>query len=351
MKQILTILLYPFAILYDLGSRFRNHLYNIEYKKSFRFDTNVIAVGNLSVGGTGKTPVVEYILRLLSDHKVATLSRGYGRNTKGFRIANQEDSALTLGDEPFQFYNKFPNVMVTVGEDRAMAIPQILYHQETTEVIILDDAYQHRSVIPSFSILLTEYDHPFFEDYILPAGRLREARKNANRADVIVVTKCPDQVTESAEKSYLKQVGQYTKSDTPVFFSKVVYQPPKLIFGQANQDFDEVFVFTGIANEHPFIEYAKQHYKIIGEQHFRDHYNYQVKDIEQIIEQYHALKSEKSVLLTTEKDMVRLLDDEFERLLGQVSVYYIPIEVEIIKNGAVFDKMIHNSIKTKSIPQ
>ncbi len=309
----------------------------------------MIAVGNLSVGGTGKTPVVEYILRLLSDHEVATLSRGYGRKTKGFRIANQEDSALTLGDEPYQFYKKFPKVMVAVGEDRAMAIPQILYHQEGTEIIILDDAYQHRSVIPSFSVLLTEYDRPFFKDYILPAGRLREARKNANRADVVIITKCPETIVDSIEQAYQDSVNKYTKPATPVFFSKVTYQSPILIFGKQVDKPKEVYLFTGIANKKPFVEFVKLGHHIIGEQHFADHYQYRVKDIENIIHQYDIVKTDNSILLTTEKDMVRLLSDEYKELFGARSVYYIPIEVIFLKNGAVFDKMVLNSIKTKSI--
>lgn len=349
MKQIFTIILYPFAILYDLGSRFRNHQYNIEHKKSFQFDTNVIAVGNLSVGGTGKTPIVEYILRLLSDKKLATLSRGYGRKTKGFRIANEQDSALTLGDEPFQFYKKFDDVMVTVGEDRAMAIPQILYHKEDTEAVVLDDAYQHRSVIPSLNILLTEFYRPFFNDYILPAGRLREARKNANRATAVVVTKCPDEINESVEVEYRTQINSYTKSSTPVFFSKVTYQTPILIYGEQVAEIKSVFLFTGISNHRPFKEYVADNFNIIGEQHFADHYKYEAKDITNIIAQYDAVKSDNSILLTTEKDMVRLLSDDFKELFGKRPLYYIPIEVSFLKDGSKFDKMIRNSIKTKSI--
>ena len=347
MKQIFTILLYPFAILYDLGSRFRNHLYNISYKRSFRFDTNVIGVGNLSVGGTGKTPVVEYLLRLLSKHKIATLSRGYGRKTKGFRIADQKDSAITLGDEPFQFYKKFPKVIVSVGEERAMAIPRILYHQQDIEVIVLDDAYQHRSVIPGLNILLTEFDHPFFKDYILPAGRLREARKNAHRADVVVVTKCPEQI-KPFEKQYLEQINRYTKTSAPVFFSKVTYQLPKAVFGKVQKNFKKAFVFTGIANERALTAYLKQEYEVIGEQHFADHYRYQAKDIERVINQYDAVKSDDSVLVTTEKDMVKLLNDEFKSLFAERAVYYIPIEVTMIEDGAVFDEMILSAAKTKT---
>lgn len=349
MKQIFFILLYPFAILYDIGSRFRNHLYNIEHKKSFQFDTNVIAVGNLSVGGTGKTPVVEYILRLLKNRKTATLSRGYGRQTKGFRIANKDDSALTLGDEPYQFYNKFSKVMVTVGEDRAMAIPQILYHQEETEVIILDDAYQHRSVIPNLNILLTEYSKPFFTDYILPAGRLREARKNANRADAVVITKCPDLISENVENRYLKSVREYTNSNIPVFFSAVSYESPKLIYGEEAKEPKCVYLFTGISNYLPFVDHVLQNYEIIGQQHFADHYKYQIKDIENIIEKFDQVSTDNAILLTTEKDMVRLLDDEFKEIFGDRPIYYIPIEVVFLQNGAVFDEMVMNSIKTKSI--
>ena len=349
MKQIFTILLYPFAILYDLGSRFRNHQYNLEHKKSFQFDTNVIAVGNLSVGGTGKTPIVEYILRLLSDIKLATLSRGYGRKTKGFRIAGEEDSALTLGDEPFQFYKKFDDVMVTVGEDRAMAIPQILYHKEDIEVIVLDDAYQHRSVIPNLNILLTEFSKPFFEDFILPAGRLREARKNANRADAVVVTKYPDEINESVEVEFVNEINKYTSSSTPVFFSKVTYQDPKLIYGEEVSDSKAAFLFTGIANHQPFVEHVGSNYEIIGEQHFADHYKYESKDVAKIIVQYDEAKLSNSILLTTEKDMVRLLSDEFREQFGNRPLYYIPIEVRFLKDGSKFDEMIRNSVKTKSI--
>jgi tetraacyldisaccharide 4'-kinase len=334
-----------------LGTRFRNHLYNIDHKKSFQFDTNVIAVGNLSVGGTGKTPVVEYILRLLSKYELATLSRGYGRNTKGFKIAGKDDSALTLGDEPFQFYQKFPKVMVTVGEDRSMAIPQIIYHNENTEVVVLDDAYQHRSVIPNLNILLTEFDKPFFKDYILPAGRLREARKNANRADVVVITKCPDEILDKDETSYLKAVAKYTSEKIPVFFSKVAYQIPQIITGKSNDNFKQVFVFTGIANELPFMNYLKDKYEVIGELHHSDHYKYELKDVEKIINEYDKVKSDSSVLITTEKDMVRLLGEEFKGVFEQRSAYYIPIAFQMIKNGSEFDGLILNSIKTKSIHQ
>jgi tetraacyldisaccharide 4'-kinase len=183
---------------YDGITALRNTLYDRSYKPSTRFALPVISVGNLAVGGTGKTPMVEYLIRLLApEFQLATLSRGYGRKTKGFRIAGAADTAATLGDEPYQLYKKFsPQVEVTVGEERAYAIPMILQERETIQAIILDDAFQHRSVTPGFSILLTEYGNPFFNDYVLPVGRLREAKSGADRADMVVVTKCPPHTSE-----------------------------------------------------------------------------------------------------------------------------------------------------------
>lgn len=210
----------PFSILYKLVMQFRNHLYDIEYKAVFHFNTKVISVGNLSMGGTGKTPFVEYILRFLIEkgysNKVATLSRGYGRKTKGFRIANNEDSPKTVGDEPFQIYQKFRNeAVVSVGEDRVLAIPSIIYEHPENEIIVLDDAYQHRSVKPNFSILLTDFSSLFYDDYVLPSGTLRESRKGAKRADVVIVTKCPLDLGKTEQEKIKERIEKY--SDKEVF--------------------------------------------------------------------------------------------------------------------------------------
>ena len=239
--------------------------------------------------------------------------------------------------------------MVAVGEDRAMAIPQILYHEEETEVIILDDAYQHRSVIPNLNILLTEYHKPFFADYILPAGRLRESRKNANRADAVIVTKCPELISEQEERALLNNIKAYANPGVPVFFSAVGYQPPRHIYGDQVKVHQQVYLFTGIANHQPFVDHITLHYKVIGEQHFADHYKYQAKDITDIVKQFDQNKTDNAILLTTEKDMVRLLNDEFKAIFGDRPLYYMPIEVEFLKNGAIFDELVMNSIKTKSI--
>src|SRR5258706_3745257 len=204
-------LLFPFSILYDLVTRIRNRLYDIGHKKSFRFETTVVGVGNLNVGGSGKTPMIEYLVKLLlPQHKVATLSRGYGRKTSGLRFATKSDTADTLGDEPFQFFRKFDHeVLVTVGEDRAYAIPNILLHRPLTDIILMDDAFQHRAVDPQLSILLTDYRQPFYSDWVLPAGNLREARAGAHRSDVVVITKCPGDTPPETCIAIEKSVQRY----------------------------------------------------------------------------------------------------------------------------------------------
>lgn len=226
------ILLYPLSVLYDAVTRFRNHLYNIRYKPRIHFETMVISVGNLAVGGTGKTPMVEYLIQLLKDqYKLATLSRGYGRKTKGFHFLNQEDTAEKVGDEPLQFFKKFgTEVVITVGEERALAIPEILFHHEETEIILLDDAFQHRKVDRDLNILLTAYASPFFADIILPAGRLREARKEAARADMVVVTKCPENLSETEQQHFKTRIKQYTVPEVPIFFSSIKYEVPVPVY-------------------------------------------------------------------------------------------------------------------------
>ncbi|MEL7146090.1 MAG: tetraacyldisaccharide 4'-kinase, partial [Bacteroidota bacterium] len=221
--KIFKWLLFPFAVLYDLITRLRNHLYNIEYYKSFEFQTNVISVGNLTVGGTGKTPMIEYLIRLLRDqYGLATLSRGYGRKTRGFLQGDFDQTKVhDIGDEPFQYLLKFHDkVGIFVGEERAWAIPGILMERPGTEVILLDDAYQHRTVLPSLSILMTRYDRLFSADFLMPMGRLREARKGASRADAVVVSKCPFNFDE---KAIIEDIRKYIAPSIPVFFTSVAY--------------------------------------------------------------------------------------------------------------------------------
>ncbi len=345
---LIALILSPFTLIYYLISRFRNHLYNIGYKRSFSFETNVIAVGNLSVGGTGKSPMVEYIIRLLSkDNKLATLSRGYGRKTKGFRIANETDNASTLGDEPFQFYLKHKGqVKVTVGEERALAIPEILFEFPETDVILLDDAYQHRSVKPNLNILLTDYNKPLYSDFVLPSGRLREPRSGANRADIIVVTKCPTDLPESSMTEVTKYLSKYKRETTPVFFSAISYHTPRRVNESLLADWcSNVFLFAGIANPVPLEYYVKKEFNLLGTKYFKDHYDYMPKDIQQLKAQYDDLQEENKVILTTEKDMVKLLAEHLKPEITKIPIFYLPIESYFLKNGHIFDGIIKTKVE------
>lgn len=340
--NFLGILLFPFTLIYDLVTRFRNYLYNSGYKRSFEFEANVIAVGNLSVGGTGKSPMVEYLIRLLNHKKVVTLSRGYGRATRGFRLAGNDDSPKTIGDEPYQFFNKFKNIHVAVGEQRAVAIPFILAELPETEVILLDDAFQHRPVKPSLNILLTDYNKPFFKDYILPSGRLRESRRGAKRADMIVVTKCPEQVDF---EYYEGQIRKYNDR-AHIAFASIQYMKPEGISGKEAFS-HEVFLFSGIANPAPLKAYVSSQYQLVGEYYFRDHHRYRTEDIQMLTKAFEGSKGAKC-LLTTEKDMVKLLPFINEGHFKGIPVYYLPIETVFLKGGKRFDETVLNSLKAYS---
>lgn len=330
---MLRLLLFPFSIIYDLITRIRNHLYNIGHKPSFRFDVPVISVGNLNAGGSGKTPMTEYIIRLLSsNHKLATLSRGYGRRSRGFRIANKNDNAVTIGDEPYQMFLKFGHtVAITVGEDRALAIPNILQEFTDIDCILLDDAFQHRAVNPGFSILLTEYDRPFTRDLVLPAGNLREARKGASRADVIVVTKCPSRKVSTS--SLTADIRKYA-GDKPVFFTTIKYGE-LVSFGNLAQPTGKVILVTGIANPTPLYDYLKVRFEITRHFKYGDHHSFTESDVNDI--HYEAEQMSDLTIITTEKDMVRL------RAFGSVKEhpwFYIPIEIEFLNNGSDFDSLV-----------
>ena len=340
---ILRILLLPFAALYNLITWLRNRLYDQGLRPSIKFEVPVIGIGNLAVGGTGKTPLAEYLIRLLArDHKVATLSRGYGRTTKGFHIAGITDSADTLGDEPFQFYLKYGDkVTVAVGEERAYAIPNILQEHPDTQIILLDDAYQHRSVTPSLNILLSDYHRPFYNDLLLPAGRLRESRGGAERADVVVVTKCPSDMSDEEIIEIEKTVREYVMK--PVFFTHIRYGDPVAFADHGLKLSDKIVLVSGISNHKPFEHYATQNFTVLKQFNFKDHHSYTTSDIEKL--NRFAKEHPGASILTTEKDKVKLEAKEFERYNRSLPLFYLPIEIEFIKNGQDFDEIVLNSIK------
>ena len=344
--SILKWILFPITLLYGFVTSFRNYLFDIGYKKSFEFDANVIGIGNLTVGGTGKSPMVEYLIRLLGkDYKLATLSRGYGRKTKGFRIAQENDNANTIGDEPYQFFQKYNDVTITVGEERAVAIPHILAEVDP-DVIIMDDSYQHRYVKPSLNILLCDYTRPFYQDMILPSGRLRESRNGANRADAILVTKCPSEICVEERKTVENEIKKYSKA--PIFFSSIKYLTPRQINGDNTEFKGDVLLFTGLANPKPFTEYVSSNFNLVDDIYFPDHHPYTIKDINFIEERFGLISTEDKCIITTEKDMVKLLSDELKGSIEHLPIFYVPIETQIIENGNIFDSLVLDSIKTYS---
>jgi tetraacyldisaccharide 4'-kinase len=345
---ILKIILLPFSFIYYLVTALRNHLFNIGYSHSFRFDTPVINVGNLRVGGTGKTPHVEYLIRLLKDrYRVATLSRGYGRRTKGFIVADKQSDPRLIGDEPMQYYRRFAkDITVTVCEDRAYAIPQILYEREGTQVVLLDDAYQHRSVSPGLNILLSDFKNPFYRDWLLPSGRLRESRKGASRADIIIISKCPDNLSEPQMKHIMGEVRKYSGESIPVFFTSLQYGQPEAVYDHHTTPAStaNVLLFSGIADSESLREKVASAYQLAKNIDFSDHHKYSKNDIQTITRAFNEIREENKFILTTEKDMVKLMDHRIKEILSVYPVFYIPVEVYFLNDRQKFDDLVIQAI-------
>jgi len=333
--------LLPFSWLFDLATRLRNYLYDIGHKKSFQFDSVVISVGNLNVGGSGKTPMIEYLINLLGDqYKIATLSRGYGRKTKGFLIATDQDNARSIGDEPYQLFRKFGNkIIVAVGEERALAIPTILNSNPEVQLIFMDDAFQHRAVVPQFSILVTDYSKPFYKDFLLPFGRLREARKGASRANLVVVTKCVELTSQKEDK--IRSSLNLLVGSKPVFFTETKFQAPKPI-GHSYAISDEVVLVSAIAKNASFEHEAAKLFQV--KQHFKfpDHHAYSAEEIDSINKA--ADTRQVTSILTTEKDMVKLIASPLFNSVKQKNWFYLPIHTSFIKNGSEFDAIVSHLI-------
>jgi len=318
--KFIRIILFPIVPIYFVITWLRNWLYNVGVKQSKYYDFPVICVGNLSTGGTGKTPMIEYLIRLLQDEKsLATLSRGYKRKTKGFILADNTANADTIGDEPFQFYRKFKHLTVAVDADRQHGIEKLRALQPQPEVVLLDDAYQHRKVKAGFNILLTAYNNLYYKDIVLPTGNLREPRSGANRAHAIVVTKCRKDMSEGEKLSIATKLR--VDSNQPVFFSYVDYAT-KVESASKSLDLITLPKFTlvtGIANAKPLVDFLVSKGLKFDHLEYGDHYNFRASDIETL--------ASKSLILTTEKDYVRLKDhNSLEEKL-----YYIPIEVKLDK--------------------
>ncbi|CAM3666404.1 tetraacyldisaccharide 4'-kinase [Flavobacterium chungbukense] len=334
--NLLRKILFPFAILYGFITSIRNFLFDKGILKSTSFEVPVIAVGNLSVGGTGKTPQIEYLIRLLSDKfQIATLSRGYKRKSEGFLLADENANAEILGDEPFQFYQKFPFVMVAVDANRTNGIKQLLSQQISPEVILLDDAYQHRKVKAGFYILLTSYDDLYADDFMLPTGNLRESRSGAARANIVVVTKCPKKLSE--EKQAEIRLKLKLNCSQQLFFTFIDYD--EVIFGKEEKiavtaiKSESKLLLAGIAKPKPFFDYLKNENDECLT--FPDHHHFSDTDLDAILNKANGRK-----IITTEKDYVRLKDS---KLVSQL--YYLPIKSSFINQQQNFDTTILEYVK------
>jgi tetraacyldisaccharide 4'-kinase len=303
----------------------RNKLFDWNILKSASFNFPIICVGNLAVGGTGKTPMTEFIVKAFrNQYKVAILSRGYKRKTRGFAIAHQNTTALEIGDEPMQFHHKFPDIIVAVGEERLVAIPQILYQHPETEFIILDDAFQHRSVKAGLNILLTEYNNLFTRDLMLPSGDLRDTRSEKKRAQIIIVTKCKKGLSESERQQIIQEIEP--NPNQQVLFSSIRHDKPYHLFSKQEIEIGEhtdVLLVCGIANPRPIKDMLTKTVKYYEMLRFPDHHIFTSNDLKEIKEQFEKIASKNKIILTTEKDAVRM--EKFGDLLKDYPIYVLPI--------------------------
>jgi tetraacyldisaccharide 4'-kinase len=335
------IILFPFALLYALITEVRNFLFDKEIITAVSYDLPVINVGNLSVGGTGKTPLIAYLIRLLQDrYRILVVSRGYKRRTKGVVVADKYSTPETIGDEPYQLYRKF-DIDLVVGESRRDAIEKA-FEKFSPDVILLDDAYQHRKLKAGLNIVLTTYQNPFINDYILPAGMLRECRKNIKRADMVVLTKLPDKPEKKRLQKIVSGIKKYFNGF--VFTSKIVYEiqvsgKNKNISLTDLQDY-KVLLVTGIANPDPIYSFLSKKNINFDSLKFPDHHRFSKADIRRIRHSFESIQAGKKIILTTEKDFVRMnsyFDDE---------LYYLPIQAEIIEKE-LFNKKILDYVSRK----
>lgn len=321
-------LLLPLSGLFWIGVSLRNLAYRMGLLRSKKFPVPVICVGNLSVGGTGKSPHVILVADILKDERqLAMLSRGYGRKTSGLKIANYSSQVYDIGDESLQFFNRFRNkIVVAVSESRIKGISHLLNFYRS-EVILMDDGFQHRQVKPGFSVLLTDFKEPYTSDYLLPAGNLREPGAEARRADVIIITKCPDSFTLKQRDGLLAKIKPrpYQK----VFFSKIVYSNSVIgtsftLEADEWRDYDVVLV-TGIARPKPFVDFVSARFKSVRHMEFPDHHNFSQSEVLKIESEFEKNQNLQKIILTTEKDYMRLKD---EAALIE-NLFYLPIEVEL----------------------
>lgn len=341
------LLLLPISILYWAGIFVRNYLFDKKWLRVAEFGMPLITVGNLAVGGTGKSPFIELLVEILSpNYKVATLSRGYRRRTRGYAYATPTSTALDIGDEPLSLFRKFPQIAVTVGEERLLAIPELLHDFPSTDIILLDDAFQHRSIQAGFTILLTEYSNLFTRDFYLPTGDLRDLKRRYKDATVIVVTKCNAALSETEKKRLLDEINP--NSTQRVYFTSLEYGSPYHLITKATLTLNthhEILLVTGIANPKPLKLYIEEHSSYYRQLQFRDHHIFTIDDLSDIDKERQKLNSKNGIILTTEKDAVRL--EKFADRLRDMPIYVIPVKHHFLfGERADFENQVMEFIQT-----
>ncbi|MBN1339633.1 MAG: tetraacyldisaccharide 4'-kinase [Bacteroidales bacterium] len=329
--KLVKILLAPLAVLYGTGAWLRNVLFDSGVLPQKTFGLPVISVGNLNMGGTGKTPHVNYIVRLLKDEKkTAVVSRGYKRKSRGFVLASENSTVVDIGDEPLQYKKRFPGISVAVCEKRAEGIAALLVERPETEAVILDDAYQHRHVKPGLSVLLTCYNDLYVNDCLIPAGRLREFRCGAKRADIIVVTKAPLELTDEERVKIAGQIRPRRRQS--LFFSSFEYRGlepvPGSGFQPAGTHYDSILMVTGIAHPQPMKKHLESHCNHLIHIPFRDHHRFTPDDLNRIEAGFLALPAGQNAVITTEKDAMRFMAPELSDLIRRLPLAYVPVEVK-----------------------
>ncbi len=355
LRRTLSPLLLPFSLLYGIAVSVRNKLFDLKILKSTEFDFPVISVGNITVGGTGKTPHVEYLVELLSKKfEVCVLSRGYKRKTRGFLLADKNSTAKTIGDEPYQMYSKFKNVNIAVDEDRVHGIHELKKQYPNLQAAILDDAFQHRHVKPGVSILLIDYNRPIYKDCILPAGDLRESSHSKKRANIVIVTKVPEDIKPIDKRLWIKKLKLYPYQF--LYFSSLEYGKLSPVFSENKKNLSlaemktsdaSVLLLTGIANPSPLVNEIKSGNNEVIHMQLPDHHKYSQNDLKTINHKFDKLSRKKKCILTTEKDAIKL-----EKLIDvdsniKNSMYYLPIKVKFLDDKQEeFDATITNYITT-----
>ena len=341
------ILLKPLSVLYGIGVGLRNKLFDLGIFHSHKCGLTTISVGNITVGGTGKTPHAEYLLEYLSKRvSTAYLSRGYKRSTTGFRIADEKSTASTIGDEAYQIYRKFENVTVAVDGNRVNALKKLQQHKAEPKVVVLDDAYQHRKLHPDLNILLIDYNRLTYRDLMLPLGELRESSENTDRADIIIFTKCPNTMQPVDMLSTRTQINPFPYQT--LYYTSLSYGEPKGLFTDKKIELygKEVLLITGIAQPQHLHKHLEQYASLITALKYPDHHRFTSYDIQEIAEDYEGLANGNRVIITTEKDAARLISMEIPESIKN-DIYTIGIEIEFLFNGkqnfnAQIDKFLRN---------